>query len=149
MTNSFPCRRIILQLSQIRFTLERTFMGYTLHAYSFEERVFIAVSSRLDKGAEHFFMANSPINHAKSSCSPADYRDILTASRPIEELPMSAAILRDEAHRLVDQLPDDATWDDLLYRIYVHQSIEAGLEDCRAGRLVPVEEVRRRLGLPT
>ena len=62
---------------------------------------------------------------------------------------MSAAILRDEAHRLVDQLPDDATWDDLLYRIYVHQSIEAGLEDCQAGRLVPVAEVRRRLGLPT
>ena len=62
---------------------------------------------------------------------------------------MSAAILREEAHRLVDQLPDDATWEDLLYQIYVRQSVEAGLEDCRAGRLVPVAEVRRRLGLPT
>jgi hypothetical protein len=62
---------------------------------------------------------------------------------------MSATTVRDEARRLVDQLPDDATWEDLLYQIYVRQSIEAGLEDCRAGRLVPVEEVRRRLGLPT
>ena len=61
---------------------------------------------------------------------------------------MSSTLLRDEAHRLVDQLPDDATWDDLLYQIYVHQSIEAGLADCRAGRVVPVAEVRRRLGLP-
>ena len=62
---------------------------------------------------------------------------------------MPAATVRDEARRLVDQLPDDATWDDVLYEVYVRQSIDAGLEDCRAGRLVPVEEVRRRLGLPT
>ena len=62
---------------------------------------------------------------------------------------MPTATVRDEARRLVDQLPDEATWDDLLYRIYVRQSIEAGLEDCRAGRLMPVADVRRRLGLPT
>jgi hypothetical protein len=60
---------------------------------------------------------------------------------------MPAATIRDEARRIVDQLPDDATWDDLLYQIYVRQSVDAGLEDCRAGRVVPVEELRRRLGL--
>jgi predicted transcriptional regulator len=62
---------------------------------------------------------------------------------------MSATTVREEAQRLVDQLPDDATWEDLMYQIYVRQSIEAGMEDSLAGRLVPVEEVRRRLGLPT
>ena len=62
---------------------------------------------------------------------------------------MSNTTVRDEARRLVDQLPNDATWEDLLYQIYVRQSIEAGLEDCRQGRLVPVAEVRKRLGLPT
>ncbi len=62
---------------------------------------------------------------------------------------MRVTNLRDEAHRLVDQLPADANWDDLLYQIYVRQSIEAGLKDCRAGRLIPVDEVRRRIGLPT
>jgi predicted transcriptional regulator len=67
----------------------------------------------------------------------------------MEEVPMSAPTVREEAHRLVEQLPDDATWEDLLYQIYVRQSIEAGLADCEAGRLVPVEEVRRGLGLPT
>lgn len=62
---------------------------------------------------------------------------------------MPEASVRDEAQRLVEQLPVDATWEDLLYQIYVRQSIEAGLADCRAGRLVPIEEVERRLGLPT
>jgi len=49
----------------------------------------------------------------------------------------------------VEQLPEDASWDDLLYQIYVRQTIEAGLKDCQEGRTVPVAEVRRRLGLPT
>jgi predicted transcriptional regulator len=61
---------------------------------------------------------------------------------------MPAATVRDEARRLVDQLPDDATWEDVLYQIYVRQSVEAGLEDVRAGRLISTAEVRRRLGLP-
>ncbi len=60
---------------------------------------------------------------------------------------MPTTSVRDEARRLVDQLPDDATWEDLLYEIYVRQSIETGLADCRAGRLVPSSEVRKRLGL--
>lgn len=62
---------------------------------------------------------------------------------------MAPTSIKTEARRLVDQLPDDATWDDLMYEIYVRQAIEAGLEDGRAGRVVPVAEVRRRLGLPT
>ena len=53
-----------------------------------------------------------------------------------------------EARRLVEQLPDDATWDDVLYEIYVRQTIEAGLKDCDEGRTIPVSEVRKRLGLP-
>lgn len=55
--------------------------------------------------------------------------------------------IKPTAHRLVDDLPDDATWDDLLYRIYVRQAIEAGLADSQAGRTVPVAEVRKHFGL--
>ena len=55
--------------------------------------------------------------------------------------------IKPEAIRLVEQLPSDATWDDLAYEIRLRQSIEAGLSDCAAGRVIPVEEVRRRLGL--
>ena len=55
--------------------------------------------------------------------------------------------VKGEALRLVEQLPDDATWDDVLYQMYVAQAVETGLKDCRDGRLVPVSDVRRRLGL--
>jgi predicted transcriptional regulator len=61
---------------------------------------------------------------------------------------MTTTTVRDDARKLVDQLPDDATWDDLLYQIYVRQSIDAGLDDCKNGRLVSTDEVRKRLGLP-
>jgi predicted transcriptional regulator len=61
---------------------------------------------------------------------------------------METQTIKSEAHRLVDQLPDDATWDDLMYEIYVRQAIEAGLKDSQEGRTVPMEEVRKRFGLP-
>jgi predicted transcriptional regulator len=51
--------------------------------------------------------------------------------------------VREEAEKLVRELPDDATWDDLMYRIYVRQKIEAGLRDAEAGRVVSQEEVER------
>ena len=60
---------------------------------------------------------------------------------------MPATTIRDEARQLVDQMPDDATWDDVLYQVYVRQSIEAGLEDIRESRVVSSDEVQRRLGI--
>ncbi len=55
--------------------------------------------------------------------------------------------IKDEARRLVEQLPEDASWEDLIYRIYVRQAIEAGLADAREGRTVSVADVRRQFGL--
>ena len=55
--------------------------------------------------------------------------------------------IREEAHRLVDKLSEDATWDDLRYLIYVRQNIEAGLADSEAGRLMDVADVRKEFGL--
>ena len=54
--------------------------------------------------------------------------------------------IKSEAQRLIETLPDGATWDDLMYRVYVRQCIDAGLEDADAGRVIDVEEVRRRFG---
>ena len=61
---------------------------------------------------------------------------------------MATTDIKQQAHILVDSLPDDATWDDLMYEVYVRKAIEAGITDADAGRLVDVKEVRRRFGLP-
>jgi hypothetical protein len=55
---------------------------------------------------------------------------------------------REQAHKLVDQLPPQATWDDLMHEIYVRQAIEQGLADSQAGRTKTVKEVRAKYGLP-
>ena len=55
--------------------------------------------------------------------------------------------IKEEARKLLERLPEDATWDDLMHEIYVRKAIEAGRADSRAGRITPVEEVRRRFGL--
>ncbi len=57
--------------------------------------------------------------------------------------------VRDDTRKLAERLPDDATWDDVVYEIYVRQSIEAGLKDAEAGAVLSSDDVRRRLGLPT
>jgi hypothetical protein len=56
---------------------------------------------------------------------------------------MKAAVLE-----LVNDLPNDATWEDVIYRVYVREAIEAGRKDAAEGRLVDLAEVRRRFGLP-
>jgi len=60
---------------------------------------------------------------------------------------MSTKNVKEEARRLVENLPEDATWDHLMYQIYVRQAVEAGLEDSEAGRTIDVREVRTRFGL--
>ena len=57
---------------------------------------------------------------------------------------MSLANLKQEAHKLVDQLPDNATWEDLIYEAYVRQSVQEGLEAADRGEFAANEEVRRR-----
>jgi predicted transcriptional regulator len=56
--------------------------------------------------------------------------------------------IRAAARQLVESLPENATWDDVMYRVYVRQAIEAGRQDAAEGRLVDVAEVRRQFGLP-
>lgn len=60
---------------------------------------------------------------------------------------MAAAVFKQEAHKLIDSLPDTANWNDLIYRAVVRKEIEAGLVDSAAGRVTPVEDVLREFGL--
>jgi predicted transcriptional regulator len=53
--------------------------------------------------------------------------------------------IKTEAHRLVEGLPESATWDDLAYEVYVRQAIETGLAEVAAGRVVDHDEAIARV----
>jgi predicted transcriptional regulator len=55
---------------------------------------------------------------------------------------------KEQAHALIDGLPDNATWSELAYRLEVRADIEEGLADVEAGRVVSTAELRRDFGLP-
>ena len=55
--------------------------------------------------------------------------------------------IKKSAARLVRELPESASWDDLMYQILVRQKIEAGLEDLRDGRIHDHQAIRREFGL--
>lgn len=60
---------------------------------------------------------------------------------------MQTANFKEIAHRLVEELPDDANWDDVMAKAYERQMIDAGLADSEAGRVTTVATVRRKYGL--
>jgi hypothetical protein len=57
---------------------------------------------------------------------------------------MAEPMRKDEAHELVNRMPENATGDDLIDGIYVRQVIEQGLADSRAGRTTDVKEARHK-----
>ena len=52
---------------------------------------------------------------------------------------------KESARNIIDRLPDQATWEDIMYELYVKQKIEAGLKAVEEGRTIPHEEMKRRL----
>ena len=60
---------------------------------------------------------------------------------------MATTMAKEQAHQLVDKMPDNSTRDDLIHEIYVRQVIEEGLADSEAGRTKDVREVREKYGL--
>ena len=60
---------------------------------------------------------------------------------------MEMETTKQKAHQLLEKLPDSATWEDLMYQIYVRQSIEAGIKDSDEGRTTDVKDVRKKFGL--
>jgi len=49
---------------------------------------------------------------------------------------------KERAKRIIDALPEQATWDDIMYELYVKQKIEAGLRAVEESRTTPQDEVR-------
>lgn len=52
--------------------------------------------------------------------------------------------VKEEARQVIERLPEHATWDDLMYELYVRQKIAAGIKAADEGRVIPHEEVRKK-----
>lgn len=53
--------------------------------------------------------------------------------------------VKEETKKLLDTLPDDITWDDLMYELYVRSQIEEALIQEKNGEVLAHEEVERIL----
>ncbi len=56
--------------------------------------------------------------------------------------------IKAQAKQLVERLDDTSTWDDLVYLVYLQQSVDRGRLDIQEGRVFTTAELRERLGLP-
>jgi len=60
---------------------------------------------------------------------------------------MKTITFKEEAKQLIDSLPDNSSWSDLMYEIYVRKEIETGLADIEAGRFKEHADVKKHFGL--
>ena len=54
------------------------------------------------------------------------------------------SVVIEEAKKLLDTLPDQASWDDILYEMYVKKKIDEGLKAADEGKLISHEDVKKR-----
>ena len=59
----------------------------------------------------------------------------------------NSSSIKQAAAQLVHQLPESASWDDLMYEILVRQKIEAGLSDLHDGRAHSHTSIREEFGM--
>ena len=59
---------------------------------------------------------------------------------------MSDSTVKEVARRLVDQLPDDATWSDLSHLVAMHERRARARRDSAAGRGTSLEDVEKEFG---
>ena len=54
-------------------------------------------------------------------------------------------IVKEEARKLIDQLPEQATWDDIMYQLYIRKKIDKGLDAIKEGKVISHDEVKKRI----
>jgi len=54
----------------------------------------------------------------------------------------TVSAVKQEALKLIDGLPEDTSWEDVIYQMYVRKKIERGIEAAEQGRVVTNEEVK-------
>lgn len=54
-------------------------------------------------------------------------------------------IAKEEAKKLIDRLPEQATWEDIMYQFYVQKKIDKGLKALEDGKVISHEEAKMRI----
>ncbi|MGC1274285.1 MAG: hypothetical protein WBC44_11310 [Planctomycetaceae bacterium] len=52
--------------------------------------------------------------------------------------------VKEDVRRMLDELPDDVTYEDIQYHLYVRQKIERSLAEFERGEGIPHEEAKKR-----
>jgi len=52
---------------------------------------------------------------------------------------------KEEAKKLIDSLPEHATWDDFMYQFYVKKKLAQALEEAERGEVVSHEQAKKEL----
>ena len=52
---------------------------------------------------------------------------------------------KEDVRKILEKLPDDATFEDIQYQIYVQQQIRQGLDDAQNGRTLKHAQVEQRM----
>jgi len=55
------------------------------------------------------------------------------------------ATAKEETRKMLDALPDDATWEDIQYSIFVRERVERGRLEAAEGKLIDQDEVEDRM----
>ena len=58
---------------------------------------------------------------------------------------MARSVPKEEVRRWLETLPDEASYEDIQYYIYVQQQIDRGLEASERGDFISDEEIERRI----
>lgn len=55
------------------------------------------------------------------------------------------ATAKEEVLKMLQRLPDESSFEDIQYHIYVREKVARGLKDAQEGRVLSQEEIERRM----
>jgi hypothetical protein len=58
------------------------------------------------------------------------------------------SVAKEEARKVLESVPDNATWEDIMYQLYLREKVEAAIAEADAGEGISQEEMEKRFPLP-
>lgn len=52
---------------------------------------------------------------------------------------------KEAARQVINHLPEQASWNEIMYELYVTQKIENGIQTVEAGNTIPHDQIKARI----